>query len=162
MATSKLNPEQFVKMVNCAKGVYLVYPGKDNLATAQYFFDEGYVPANKSQDEIFKVWRNVVDTFWRVKQAEAKLRADNDGIRSKLRASTPMEVIFRCDDGRVAHFPLEHSVWSKIGLIPTKKDIERLSKERDFKASIHRAAKASFDALGFRVALPKEENGEMN
>ena len=35
--------------------------------------------------------------------------------------------------------------------------MERLSKARDLKDAIHRAAKASFDALGFRVQLAKEE-----
>ena len=51
-------------------------------------------------------------------------------------------------------FDLEESVWAKIGLVPTKKDFERTA--RDYKKAIHAAAKASFDALGFRVALPRE------
>ena len=51
-------------------------------------------------------------------------------------------------------FELEESLSAKIGLVPTKKDFERTA--RDYKKAIHAAAKASFDALGFRVALPRE------
>lgn len=85
---------------------------------------------------------------------ELKLRESNDGIRSKFRATIPTEIIFRASNGDAKRFPLETSVWSRIGLVPTKKDFERT--ERDYKKAIHAAAKASFDALGFRVALPKE------
>lgn len=94
-------------------------------------------------------------TFWAVKAEEIKLREANDGIRSKLRATTPCAVIFRTEKGEtVKRFDLEESVWAKIGLVPTKKDFERTA--RDYKKAIHAAAKASFDALGFRVALPRE------
>ena len=94
-------------------------------------------------------------TFWAVKAEEIKLREANDGIRSKLRATTPCAVIFRTEKGEtVKRFELEESVWAKIGLVPTKKDFERTA--RDYKKAIHAAAKASFDTLGFRVALPRE------
>ena len=79
-----------------------------------------------------------------------------------MRASTPSEIIFRAENGDVKRFQLEFSVWSKVGLIPTKKDLERLSKARDLKDAIHRAAKASFDALGFRVQLAKEETASVS
>lgn len=157
MATSKWNSEEFVNLENSSKGVILVYTDTKGKKSAQYFFGEGYVPANKTQDAVFKVWRTVVATFWDVKRKEQSLRVDNDGIRSKLRASTPTEIIFHAENNDIKRFPLEFSVWSKIGLVPTKKDLERLVKERDVKDAIHRAAKASFDALGFRVQLPKEE-----
>lgn len=85
---------------------------------------------------------------------ELKLRESNDGIRSKFRASIPTEIIFRASNGDAKRFPLETSVWSRIGLVPTKKDFERTN--RDYNKAIHNAAKASFDALGFRVALPRE------
>ena len=86
-------------------------------------------------------------TFWAVKAEEIKLREANDGIRSKLRATTPCAVIFRTEKGEtVKRFDLEESVWAKIGLVPTKKDFERTA--RDYKKAIHAAAKASFDALG--------------
>ena len=159
MATSRLNSEQFVNLVNGLKGVILVYKSTDRdgneKETAQQFFGADYEPKDKTQDEIFRVWKNVVMTFWAVKAEEIKLREANDGIRSKLRAATPCAVIFRTEKGEtVKRFELEESVWAKIGLVPTKKDFERTA--RDYKKAIHAAAKASFDALGFRVALPRE------
>ena len=157
MATSKWNSEVVVNLESSSKGVILLYTDSNGKKTAQYFFGEGYVPANKTQDAVFKVWRTVVATFWDVKRKEQNLRKDNDGIRSKLRASTPTEIIFHAENNDIKRFPLEFSVWSKIGLVPTKKDLERLVKERDVKDAIHRAAKASFDALGFRVQLSKED-----
>ena len=36
-------------------------------------------------------------THWAVKAEEIKLREANDGIRSKLRATTPCAVIFRTE-----------------------------------------------------------------
>lgn len=159
MATSKLNAEQFANLVNGLKGVILVYKSVDREGNekeaAQQFFGADYEPKDKTQNEIFRVWKNVVMTFWAVKAEEIKLREANDGIRSKLRATTPCAIIFRTANGEtVKRFDLEESVWAKIGLVPTKKDFERTA--RDYKKAIHAAAKASFDALGFRVALPKE------
>lgn len=160
MATSKLNSEQTSVLINELKGVVLVYKSVDRdgneKETAQHFFGSDYEPKDKSQNEIFRVWKNVVMTFWAVKAEEIKLREANDGIRSKLRATTPCAIIFRTANGEtVKRFDLEESVWAKIGLVPTKKDFERTA--RDYKKAIHTAAKASFDALGFRVALPREE-----
>lgn len=154
MVTSKLNAEDFKNLENSAKGVLLVYTSQDGKKTAQQFFGAEYEPVDKSQNEIFRVWKNVLITFWAVKKEELKLRESNDGIRSKFRASIPTEIIFRASNGDTKRFPLETSVWSRIGLVPTKKDFERT--DRDYKKAIHAAAKASFDALGFRVALPKE------
>ncbi|GAK37824.1 MULTISPECIES: hypothetical protein [Bacteroides] len=159
MATCKLNAEQLANLATNFAGVVLVYKStnKDGVETrtAQHFFGAEYEPADKSQDEVFRVWKNVVATFWAVKQKETDLRADNDGIRSKLRASTPTEIIFQTKNGeRIKRYELEESVWQKIGLVPTKKDLERTA--RDYKKAIHAATKASFDALGFRVELPKE------
>lgn len=159
MATSKLNAEQFANLMNELKGVTLVYKSVDRdgneKESAQNFFGSDYEPKDKTQNEVFRVWKNVVMTFWAVKAEEIKLREANDGIRSKLRATTPCAIIFRTANGEmVKRFDLEESVWAKIGLVPTKKDFERTA--RDYKKSIHAAAKASFDALGFRVALPRE------
>lgn len=154
MATSKLNAEDFKNLENSAKGVLLVYTSQDGKKTAQQFLGAEYEPVDKSQNEIFRVWKNVLITFWAVKKEELKLRESNDGIRSKFRASIPTEIIFRASNGDTKRFPLETSVWSRIGLVPTKKDFERTN--RDYNKAIHNAAKASFDALGFRVALPKE------
>ena len=158
MATSKLNAEDFKNLENSAKGVLLVYTSQDGKKTAQQFFGAEYEPVDKSQNEIFRVWKDVLITFWAVKKGELKLRESNDGIRSKFRASIPTEIIFRASNGDTKRFPLETSVWSRIGLVPTKKDFERTN--RDYNKAIHAAAKASFDALGFRVALPKDEKTE--
>lgn len=158
MATSKLNAEDFKNLENSAKGVLLVYTSQDGKKTAQQFLGAEYEPVDKSQNEIFRVWKNVLITFWAVKKEELKLRESNDGIRSKFRASIPTEIIFRASNGDTKRFPLETSVWSRIGLVPTKKDFERTN--RDYNKAIHNAAKASFDALGFRVALPKDEKVE--
>lgn len=160
MATCKLNAEQFANLVNGLKGVVLVYKSTDRdgnvKESAQQFFGEDYEPKDKTQNEVFRVWKNVMITFWSVKAEETRLREANDGIRTKLRATTPTAIIFRTDKGElVKRFDLEESVWSRIGLMPTKKDFERTA--RDYKKAIHAAAKASFDALGFRVSLPKEE-----
>lgn len=159
MATCKLNAEQFANLATNFAGVVLVYKStnKEGLETqtAQHFFGAEYEASDKSENEIFRVWKNVVQTFWDVKVKETSLREDNDGIRSKLRASTPSAVIFKTNKGEtVKHFDLEQSVWQKIGLVPTKKDLERTA--RDYKKAIHAATKASFDALGFRVELQKE------
>ena len=78
MATSRLNSEQFVNLVNGLKGVILVYKSTDRdgneKETAQQFFGADYEPKDKTQDEIFRVWKNVVMTFWAVKAEEIKLR----------------------------------------------------------------------------------------
>lgn len=157
MATSKLNAEQFENLSSKAKGVILVYAGKEGKDTAQHFFGADYEVKDKSQDEMFKVWKNVMMTFWAVKAEEKKLREDNDGIRSKLRATTPSRIIFNDVKGEnVKTYELDNSVWAKIGLVPTKKDFERTA--RDYKKAIHAATKASFDALGFRVDLKDKKN----
>ena len=87
-----------------------------------------------------------------------KLREDNDGIRSKFRASTPSQIIIRNKKGDlVKEYILDESVWAKIGLIPTKKDLERLQdKNREYNKELFKATKASFDALGFRVNLKEK------
>lgn len=158
MATCKLNAEQFANFTQNSAGIVLVYQStnKDGITveTAHHFWGAEYEAAEKSQDEVFRVWKNVVATFWAVKQKETDLRVDNDGIRSKLRASTPARIIFNTSNGeRIKSYDLVDSVWQKIGLVPTKKDLERTA--RDYKKAIHAATKASFEALGFRVELPK-------
>ncbi|MFR9584387.1 MAG: hypothetical protein SNG60_09010, partial [Rikenellaceae bacterium] len=62
--------------------------------SAQHFWGEDYEAKSADQDEMFRVWKNVVATFWGVNLKENQLREDNDGIRSKLRASTPARIIF--------------------------------------------------------------------
>lgn len=154
-AITRLNSVQFEAMnVNEMVGVTLVYKsvnrdGETHFSGLNFAGDE-YTPKDKTQDEIFRVWKNVVATFWTVKAIEAGLRVDNGGIASKLRAGTPAEIIVRTSDGKTSkRWNVENSVWSRIGLIPTKKDLECAG--RDFKKKIHVATKASFDALRFRL-----------
>jgi hypothetical protein len=157
MATSKLNAVQFAALGSSFKGIILVYTAANGAQTAQHFFGADYeikggLKGKAIEDEKFRVWKNVVMTFWSVKAEESRLREDNDGIRSKLRAATPDSIIFHDDKGnKVISYQLDQSVWAKIGLVPTKKDFERTA--RDYKKAIHAATKASFDALGFRVDL---------
>lgn len=155
MATSKLNAEQFAAMNSNTAGIFLVYAGKEGNDTAQHFFGDDFVVKNKSENELFRVWKNVVKTMWETKREELKLRESNDGIRSKSRTSTPCRIIIRNAKGDlVKSYELNESVWAKIGLVPTKKDIDRLmDKTREYNKEIHAATKASFDALGFRVDL---------
>ena len=138
-----------------AAGVIFEYAGKDGKNTAMHFFGADYEATVKTQDEMFRVLRNVVTTFWEVKTKEALLRESNDGIRSKLRAGTPCRLIIRTSAGvPVKVFDLDASVWARIGLMPTKKDLERSARDR--KKYIHNATKALMDALNFRVELPKD------
>ncbi|NDV80803.1 hypothetical protein [Bacteroides sp. 51] len=161
MKTVKFNATQYAELARTLTGTILVYTTQDGKESAQQFFGPEFEPADKSENEIFRVWKNVMATFWSVKAEENKLREDNDGIRSKLRASTPSSVIFRTAKGEtVKSYQLDESVWARIGLVPTKKDFERTA--RDYAKAIHRAAKASFDALGFRIMLAKEETTEVS
>lgn len=140
--------------VNELNGVTLVYQSinKNNEVrqSAINFDGDEYCPINDTQDEIFRVWKNVVSTFWEVKAVEAGLRVDNGGISSKLRSGTPCSIIIRSKGSKGCKtWDIESSVWSRIGLVPTKKDLEVCA--RDFKKKIHAATKASFDALSFRL-----------
>lgn len=156
MATSKLNADQYEHLKTAEPGVIFEYAGKDGKNTGLIFFGKDYEATAKTQDEVFRVLKNVVATFWEVKTKETALRESNDGIRSKLRASTPYRIIVRSAKGEtIKDYALEDSVWARIGLMPTKVDLER--SVRDRKKYIHNAAKALMDALNFRVELPKEE-----
>lgn len=85
MATSKLNKEQYANIGSFA-GIMLVYnsTNKDGelVQTAQHFFGADFEPADKSDNEIFRVIKNMVATMWHTIAEEKKLRADADGIRS--------------------------------------------------------------------------------
>lgn len=152
---SRFNSVQFENLnANELVGVTLVYKSvnrdKETHFSGLNFAGEEYTPKDGTQNEVFRVWKNVVATFWTVKAVEAGLKVDNGGIASKLRAGTPCEIIVRTGDGRTAkRWDVEGSVWSRIGLVPTKKDLE--GAKRDFKKKIHAATKASFDALKFRL-----------
>ena len=67
MATSKLNKEQYANIGSFA-GIMLVYnsTNKDGelVQTAQHFFGADFEPADKSDNEIFRVIKNMVATMW--------------------------------------------------------------------------------------------------
>lgn len=159
MATAKLNKEQYANLGAFA-GVMLVYnsTNKDGelVQTAQHFWGKDFEPADNSDNEIFRVVKNLVATIWHTVAEEKKLREDADGIRSKFRATTPAEIII-CDNrnSRIKKYDLTDSVWARIGLVPTKKDLEKSN--RDFAKTIHAAAKAIRDAMNFAPNLAKVE-----
>lgn len=159
MATSKLNAVQLENLASNHAGILFVYTSSNGTQTAQHFFGTDFEPKKieisdkndkRQEDEFFRVWKNIISTLWAAKDAEMTFREDNDGIRSKFRASTPSKIVINSDKGlNIATFEMDSSVWAKIGLMPTKKDFERTA--RDYKTAIHRATKASFDALKFRT-----------
>ncbi len=161
MATSKLNKEQYANIGSFA-GIMLVYnsTNKDGelVQTAQHFFGADFEPADKSDNEIFRVIKNMVATMWHTIAEEKKLRADADGIRSKFRATTPAEIIICEKSGnRIKKYDLTDSVWARIGLVPTKVDLEKSN--RDFQKTIHAAAKAIRNAMNF---APNLANGMLH
>lgn len=135
-------------------GVTLIYrrTNKDGVTEerAINFAGGNFTPVSRKQDEIFRVWKNVVLTFWNAKIMEAGLKVDNGNVATKLRATTPAAIIVRTADGKAESWDIEGSIWSRIGLTPTKKDIEEC-KGKEGKKKMHRAAVASFNALNFRV-----------
>ncbi|WP_289764485.1 hypothetical protein [uncultured Duncaniella sp.] len=162
MATSKLNKEQYANLSAFA-GVMLVYSSTNRdgemVQTGQHFFGKDFEPADKTDNEIFRVIKNVVATMWHTIAEEKKLRQDADGIRSKFRATTPAEIII-CDKAhnRIKHYDLTDSVWARIGLVPTKVDLEKSN--RDFAKTIHAAAKAIRNAMNFAPNLASIEKAE--
>lgn len=104
---SRYNSVQFENLnANELVGVTLVYKSVNRDGETHYsglnFAGDEYTPKDKTQDEIFRVWKNVVATFWTVKAVEAGLREDNGGIASKLRSGTPAEIIVRTSDCKVS------------------------------------------------------------
>lgn len=162
---NKFNATQFAE-VNRTNllGVTLIYrrTNKDGVTeeSAINFAGDGFVPESRKQDDVFKAWKNVVLTFWNAKIMEAGLKVDNGNVATKLRATTPAAIIVRTADGKSESWDIEGSIWSRIGLTPTKKDIEEC-KGKAGKKKMHRAAVASFNALNFRVKfddlVPVEE-----
>ena len=92
---SRYNSVQFENLnANELVGVTLVYKSVNRDGETHYsglnFAGDEYTPKDKTQDEIFRVWKNVVATFWTVKAVEAGLREDNGGIdfKKKIHAAT--------------------------------------------------------------------------
>lgn len=161
---TRLSANQFENLTHNAEGVTLVYRSinRDGAIreSAVVFTGEEYIPKSSKQNEIFRVWKSVVTTFWNAKMIEASLKEDNGGIAVKLRSSTPASIIVRCADKKEAvRWDVEGSIWQRIGLIPTKRDMEECV--REYKKKTFRAAKASFDALNFRAKFSDTDMPEM-
>lgn len=163
MATiTRYNSVQFSEVSNNQlAGVALVYRSvrKDGTVTETCIHLGGaeFVPENGTADEVFRVWKNAIKIHWDAKRSEAGLKVDNGGIAVKLRASTPAEIIVRKTDGKtVLRWDAESSIFARVGIMPTAKDLQELT--RDYKKKMHKAAKASFDALKmkfeFEAAAP--------
>lgn len=91
---------------------------------------------------------------------EASLKKDNGGIATKLRSSTPAAIMVNtADQKHVEKWDVEASIWQRIGLVPTKRDMEECA--REYKKKMHKAAKASFDALNFRAKFDDDKLPEM-
>ena len=72
------------------------------------------------------------------------------------RATTPAEIIICEKSGnRIKKYDLTDSVWARIGLVPTKVDLEKSN--RDFQKTIHAAAKAIRNAMNFAPNLANLE-----
>lgn len=143
-----------LKSAEANSGVTFVYRRVDRDGvthkSAFLFYGSAFTPENGTQDEVFRVWKNIIATYWTVKAVEQGLKKDNGGIATKLRAGVPSEIIVRTADGKITKsWNVADSVWSRIGLVPTARDLEESAK--DFKKKIHKATKASFDALSFRL-----------
>ncbi len=167
MATNnimRLSATQFENMNQSGlHGVTLVYRSVNKYGeiheSAVFLSGEDFTPTSGAQEEIFRVWKNVVRCHWDVKLVEMGLKEDNGGIATKLRSGCPAAVVFVKKDGTTAkRIDLSQSVWSRIGLLPTKKDAEKTN--RDYKKTMHRAAVASFKALTYEWVFVAEEAEE--
>ena len=97
---SRYNSVQFENLnANELVGVTLVYKSVNRDGETHYsglnFAGDEYTPKDKTQDEIFRVWKNVVATFWTVKAVEAGLREDNGGDRKSTRLGDGHSVLRR-------------------------------------------------------------------
>ena len=99
--------------------------------------------------------------MWHTIAEEKKLRADADGIRSKFRATTLAEIIICEKSGnRIKKYDLTDSVWARIGLVPTKVDLEKSN--RDFQKDNPCRCKGYPQRHGFRPEprQPRKANRE--
>lgn len=165
MVFANYNSVQFSEVNrNELKGVSLIYRSerKDGtcVETCVWLGGNDFTPANGTEDETFRVWKNAIKLHWDAKRAESGLKVDNGGIGIRLKSSTPAEIVVRKDDGKVSFkWSKEDSVFARVGIIPTKKDLEECA--RDYKKKMHKAAAASFKALKMKFefeAAKTEEN----
>lgn len=155
MAIIKYSAQEF-GAIGAPSGVTLEYAGKSGKNSAIAFTGSDYTVTSGTQGEVLRVVKAVMLAHWLVKDKETALRINNDGIRSKLRATTPYRIhIVDVNGKKVKTYDLAQSEWAKIGLMPTTKDLERSM--RDKKQYVHRAAVAMLEALHFRLDLPLED-----
>ena len=134
-------------------GVALIYRSthKDGTTTTTciHFGGEEFLPQNGSAKEAFRVWKNTIKLHWDAKRLESGLKKDNGGIATKLRTTTPAEIVIRKANGdTMFRWSVESSIFARVGIMPTAKDLEELN--RDYKKKMHQAASASFNALKTR------------
>lgn len=164
MAITRYNSVQFSEVSNNQlAGVALVYRSvrKDGTVVESCIHLGGadFVPANGTEDEIFRVWKNALKLHWDAKREESALKVDNGGIAVKLRASTPAEIVVRKADGKTAlRWTGEDSIFARVGIMPTAKDLQELA--RDYKKKMHKAAQASFKALKLKFKFDAAETVE--
>lgn len=156
MAITKYNSAQFSEVSNNQlAGVTMVYrsvrKNGDIVETAIHFGGKGYVPetgadAKETEVNLFRVWKEVLTVFWNARYDCAVLQKDNSGITSKLRATTPTEIVVRYTDGSVAFkWIAADSTYARVGIVPGSKELKM--KRNDYKKHIHKASVASFNAL---------------
>lgn len=151
MVFANYNSVQFSEVNrNELKGVSLIYRSerKDGtiVETCVWLGGADFTPANGTEDETFRVWKNAIKLHWDAKRAEGGLKVDNGGIGIRLKSSTPSEIVVRTEGGKASFkWSKEDSVFARVGIIPTKKDLEECA--RDYKKKMHKAAAASFKAL---------------
>lgn len=168
MAITRYNSVQFSEVSNNQlAGVALVYRTVRNAGKADekvvetciHLGGADFVPANGTEDEIFRVWKNALKLHWDAKREECTLKVDNGGIAVKLRASTPAEIVVRKADGKtVLRWTGEDSIFDRVGIMPTAKDLQELA--RDYKKKMHKAASASFKALKLKFKFDAAETVE--
>jgi hypothetical protein len=163
MATiTRYNSVQFSEVSNQQlAGVTLVYRSTDKDGNDKYsavhLGGAEFVPENGTEAELFRVWKNAIKLHWDAKRQESGLKIDNGGIAVKLRASTPYEIVVRDEDGFVKLcWESEDSVFARIGIMPTARDLVQL--ERDYKKKLHKAAKASFEAMKLKFEFAAAES----
>lgn len=113
----------------------------DKILTRLEFTGSGFVPESNDAQSCFRAWKKLICLYWDSKAEEQVVRADNGGIALKLRGTTPTRAIIKGSDFEYA-WNLSDSKWERIGLLPTKRDLEE--RAREYKKKMHKAAAASF------------------
>lgn len=165
MAITKYNATQYAETrKNQLIGVTFVYRSTNQKTgaiteTGLNFSGEKYVAADKTEMALFRVWKEVLTVFWNARYDAAILQKDNSGISSKLRASTPAEIVVRMADGSAAFtWYAEDSAYSRVGIVPGSRELGM--KRNDFKKHIHKAAVASFNALKGKISFTCKDESE--